>query len=49
MLHDELALARRDLELTKLYPDTVFDFARHREPRARGLLLERKGAILPPE
>jgi len=48
-LHDELAIARRDLELTKSYPDTVFNFARHREPRAWGLLLERRGAIPPPE
>jgi hypothetical protein len=27
----------------------VFNFARHREPQAYGLIVERKGAILPPE
>jgi predicted amidohydrolase len=48
-LGDELAIARCDLDLTKSYKNTVFNFARHREPQAYGLIVERKGAILPPE
>jgi predicted amidohydrolase len=48
-LGDELAVARCDLDLTKSYKSTVFDFARHREPQTYGLIVERKGAILPPE
>jgi predicted amidohydrolase len=48
-LGDELAVARCDLDLTKSYKSTVFDFARHREPQTYGLIVERKGAIPPPE
>jgi len=48
-LGDELAIARCDLDLTKSYKSTVFNFAKHREPQAYGLIVERKGAILPPE
>jgi len=48
-LGDELAIARCDLDLTRSYKGTVFDFARHREPQAYGLIVERKGAIPPPE
>jgi predicted amidohydrolase len=48
-LGDELALARCDLDLTKSYKNTVFDFARHREPQAYGLIVERKGAVPPSE
>jgi hypothetical protein len=48
-LGDELAVARCDLDLTRSYKSTVFDFPRHREPQAYGLIVERKGAILPPE
>jgi hypothetical protein len=48
-LGDELAIARCDLDLTKSYKNTVFNFARHREPQAYGLIVERKGAVLPPE
>ncbi len=46
---DELAIARCDLDLTRSYKTTVFDFARHREPQAYGLIVERKGAVPPPE
>jgi predicted amidohydrolase len=46
---DELAIARCDLDLTKSYKGTVFNFAKHREPQAYRLIVERKGAILPPE
>jgi predicted amidohydrolase len=48
-LGDELAIARCDLDLTKSYKSTVFNFARHREPHAYGLIVERKGAVPPPE
>jgi predicted amidohydrolase len=45
---DELALARCDLDLTLSYKNTTFNFASHREPQAYGLIVERKGAVLPP-
>ena len=48
-LGDELAVARCDLDLTKSYKSTVFNFAKHRQPQAYGLIVERKGAIPPPE
>jgi predicted amidohydrolase len=48
-LGDELAIARCDLDLTKSYKSTVFNFAKHREPQAYGLIVERKGAIPPPK
>jgi predicted amidohydrolase len=48
-LGDELAIARCDLDLTHSYKGTVFNFAKHREPQAYGLIVERKGAIPPPE
>ena len=45
---DELAIARCDLDLTLSYKNTTFNFARHREPQAYGLIVERKGAVPPP-
>ena len=45
---DELAIARCDLDLTLSYKTTTFDFARHRQPQAYGLIVERTGAIPPP-
>ena len=45
---DELAIARCDLDLTKSYKTTTFNFARHREPQAYAMIVERKGAIPPP-
>lgn len=45
---DELALARCDLDLTVSYKSTTFNFAKHREPQHYGLIVERKGAVLPP-
>ncbi|MCR5856187.1 N-carbamoyl-D-amino-acid hydrolase [Mesorhizobium sp. J428] len=44
---DELISARCDLEMGALYKRTIFDFARHREPAHYGLIVERKGPILP--
>ncbi len=46
-LGDELAVARCDLDLTLSYKNTTFNFARHRQPQAYGLIVERKGAIAP--
>lgn len=48
-LGDELAVARCDLDLTRSYKTTTFNFAVHRQPHAYGLITERKGAIPPPE
>ncbi len=45
---DELAIARCDLDLTLSYKNTTFNFARHREPQAYAMIVERKGAIPPP-
>lgn len=45
---DELALARCDLDLTLSYKNTTFNFAKHREPQAYSLIVERKGAVPPP-
>lgn len=45
---DELAIARCDLDLTASYKNTTFNFARHRQPEAYGLIVERKGAVPPP-
>ncbi|MCP5265570.1 MAG: N-carbamoyl-D-amino-acid hydrolase [Burkholderiaceae bacterium] len=45
---DELAIARCDLDLTLSYKTTTFNFAKHREPQAYGLIVERKGAVPPP-
>jgi N-carbamoyl-D-amino-acid hydrolase len=47
-LGDELIVARCDLDLTKSYKETVFNFARHRQPQEYRLITERTGAI-PPE
>ena len=45
---DELAVARCDLDLTKSYKTTTFNFARHREPEHYRMIVERKGAVPPP-
>ena len=47
-LEDEIITARCDLDLGKRYRETIFDFARHREPEAYRLIVERKGAVPPP-
>ena len=48
-LDDEIITARCDLDLGKRYRETIFNFAKHREPEAYRLIVERKGAIPPPE
>jgi len=48
-LEDEVITARCDLDLGQRYRDTIFNFAKHREPDAYRLIVERKGAVPPPE
>lgn len=43
-LEDELVTARIDLDMGVPYRKTFFDFARHREPDAYRLIVERKGS-----
>lgn len=43
-LEDEVVSAKVDLDMGVRYRRTIFDFARHREPDAYGLIVERKGA-----
>ncbi|UOD50743.1 N-carbamoyl-D-amino-acid hydrolase [Orrella daihaiensis] len=45
-LSDELSIARCDLDLTVSYKSSVFNFSKHREPHAYGMIVERKGAII---
>ena len=46
---DELAIARCDLDLTLSYKSTTFNFAQHRQTQAYKLIVERTGAMPPPE
>ena len=46
-LEDEVITARCDLDLGKRYRETIFNFAKHREPEAYRLIVERKGAVPP--
>jgi predicted amidohydrolase len=46
---DEVITANCDLDMGRRYRETIFDFARHREPESYRLIVERKGAIPPPE
>lgn len=48
-LEDEVITANCDLDLGKRYRETIFDFARHREPDSYRLIVEQKGSIPPPE
>ena len=48
-LEDEIITARCDLDLGKRYRETIFNFAKHREPESYRLIVERKGAVPPPE
>ena len=48
-LEDEIIMARCDLDLGKRYRETIFNFAKHREPESYRLIVERKGAVPPPE
>jgi predicted amidohydrolase len=46
---DELAIARCDLDLCNSYKTTTFNFAAHRRIEAYGLIVERTGAVPPPD
>ena len=48
-LGDELVTARCDLDLTRSYKDTIFNFARHRRPELYRLIVDRVGAEPPEE
>lgn len=43
---DEIALARCDLDLCNSYKRTTFNFDVHRQPRAYGLIVERRGRTI---
>ena len=45
---DELIVARADLDRCLSYKSTTFNFARHRQTHAYGLIVERTGAVPPP-
>ena len=47
-LEDELVVARCDLDATRSYKSTIFNFEKHRQPDAYRLIVERKGAVPPP-
>jgi hypothetical protein len=46
-VEDEVITAKCDLDMGRMYKDTVFNFAQHRRPEAYTLITERAGAILP--
>jgi predicted amidohydrolase len=46
-LGDELITVACDLDLTRSYKDTIFNFARHRRPEHYRLIVERAGAVPP--
>jgi predicted amidohydrolase len=48
-LEDELITARIDLDFTRTYKDTLFEFERYRVPEAYRLISERKGVGPPIE
>ncbi|MGF1626335.1 MAG: N-carbamoyl-D-amino-acid hydrolase [Alphaproteobacteria bacterium] len=48
-VEDEVITAACDLDMGLPYKQTMFDFARHREPDHYRLIVERKGAVPPPE
>ena len=47
-LGDELIVARCDLDLTRSFKETIFNFALHRRPEHYRLIVERAGAEPPP-
>jgi N-carbamoyl-D-amino-acid hydrolase len=48
-VEDEVITAKCDLDMGRIYKDTVFNFAAHRRPEAYTLITERTGAIPPSE
>jgi predicted amidohydrolase len=47
-LGDELCVACCDLDLTRSYKETTFNFARHRRPEHYRMIVDRTGALPPP-
>lgn len=47
-LGDELIVARCDLDMTRSYKTTIFNFAAHRRIEAYGLITSQTGAVPPP-
>jgi len=41
-------VARCDLDRTRSYKETTFNFALHRRPEHYGLIVDRTGAVPPP-
>jgi N-carbamoyl-D-amino-acid hydrolase len=48
-VEDEVITAKCDLDMGRIYKETVFNFAAHRRPEAYSLITERTGAVAPPE
>ena len=46
---DEIITAACDLDLGRSYKEQIFNFSRHREPQAYGLITALKGAVTPEE
>ena len=46
-VEDEVITAKCDLDMGRIYKETVFNFTLHRRPEAYTLITERAGAILP--
>ncbi|HTS93507.1 MAG TPA: N-carbamoyl-D-amino-acid hydrolase [Stellaceae bacterium] len=46
-LDDELVVARCDLDATRSYKTTIFNFEKHRQPETYRMIVERKGAVPP--
>jgi predicted amidohydrolase len=46
---DELVVRKCDLDFARPYRADIFDFAAHRRPEHYGLIVERTGAVPPPE
>ena len=44
---DELVVARCDLDLTKSYKESIFNFAMHRQPEHYGRIVGQRGAVGP--
>jgi hypothetical protein len=47
-LEDERVVARCDLDATRSYKTTIFNFEKHRQPEAYRMIVERRGAVPPP-
>ncbi len=46
-VEDEVITAKCDLDMGRIYKETIFNFARHRRPEHYGLIVGRAGAIPP--